>query len=348
MRTSLTSRNPATLPVMSRLQSLTLRHLAWRLLTGCLLSLIVLIGAGADARAADYPNHLIRVYMGYPAGTYLDIVTRHFTERLSRLSGQVVIVENKVGANGMMAMEAAARSKPDGYTLVFGPGLSASAFQYKSLPFDPVKDFTRVGAIVAFPFVLLVNPRTTPVNSVEELTEFLKKKSGKISYGAPNTLSLIAGSLFANAKGLDAAAVPYKNAADAIRDLNAGDLDFIFNDAGFALAQMREGRLRGLAVTLPHRAESAPDLPTMIEAGVPEIGFFGWMGVYMPAGVAPEITNKLAGWLKEISNADDTKAFFRRIGADSFYLMPDEFTKFEEENFKEWEARARVAGIQPQ
>jgi tripartite-type tricarboxylate transporter receptor subunit TctC len=78
----------------------------------------------------------------------------------------------------------------------------------------------------------------------------------------------------------------------------------------------------------------------MIEAGVPEIGFFGWMGVYMPAGVAPEITNKLAGWLKEISNADDTKAFFRRIGADSFYLMPDEFTKFEEENFKEWEARA--------
>ena len=336
------------LPVRSRPSNFASRGFAQLWVTACLFGLATMLAAGTDAGAQDYPNRLIRVFMGYPAGTYLDIVTRHFTERLSKLSGQVVIVENKVGANGMMAMEAAARSKPDGYTLVFGPGLSASAFQYKSLPFNPVKDFTRVGAIVAFPFVLLVNPRTTPVNSVEELTEVLKKKSGKISYGAPNTLSLIAGSLFANAKGLDAAAVPYKSAADAIRDLNAGDLDFIFNDAGFALAQMREGRLRGLAVTLPHRTESAPDLPTMIEAGVPEIGFYGWMGVYMPAGVPPEITNKLAGWLKEISNVDDTKAFFRRIGADSFYLMPDEFTKFEEENFKEWEARARIAGIQPQ
>jgi tripartite-type tricarboxylate transporter receptor subunit TctC len=147
---------------------------------------------------------------------------------------------------------------------------------------------------------------------------------------------------------LDAVPVRYKSAADAIRDLNAGDLDFTFNDAGFALAQMREGRLRGLAVTLPHRTESAPDLPTMIEAGVPGFGFYGWMGVYMPAGVAPEITNKLAGWLKTISESDDTKAFFRRIGADSFSLMPDEFTKFEAENFKEWEARARIAGVQPQ
>ena len=145
MRTSLIGRNPATQPVTSRPSGSALQRLAWRSLTGCVLSLTVLLGAGADARAADYPNHLIRVYMGYPAGTYLDIVTRHFTERLSKLSGQVVIVENKVGANGMIAMEAAARSKPDGYTMVFGPGLSASAFQYKSLPFDPVKDFARVG-----------------------------------------------------------------------------------------------------------------------------------------------------------------------------------------------------------
>ena len=169
---------------------------------------------------------------------------------------------------------------------------------------------------MAFPFVLLVNPRTTPVNICGGTNRIPQEEVGQDFYGAPNTLSLIAGSLFANAKGLDAAAVPYKNAAHAIRDLNAGDSDFTFNDAGFALAQMRE-RGRGLAVTLPHRAESAPDLPTMIEAGVPEIGFYGWMGVYMPAGVAPEITNKLAGWLKEISNADDTKAFFAD-GADYF------------------------------
>lgn len=319
----------------------------WATMRVALTAAALLVAAAVPAHAQDYPNRLIRAYMGFPAGTYLDIVTRHFTDRLSQLSGQTVIVENKVGANGMMAMEAGARSKPDGYTLVFGPGLSVGAFQFKSLAFDPVKDFTRVATIVAFPFVLVVNPRTTPVTTVAELVAVLKTKP-KVSYGVPNTLSLIAGALFAKAQGIDAAAVQYKSTADAVRDLNAGDLEFMFCDAGFALAQIRDGRLRGLAVTLPQRTPNAPDLPTMTEAGVPDVSFFGWMGVYLPAGAPPEAAAKLARWLAEIEDSAETKAFFRKIGADPFYKAPDEFTRFEADEFVRWRERARIANIEPQ
>ncbi len=312
-----------------------------------LVGVTLLLACAAPALAEDYPNRLIHAYMGFPAGTYLDIVTRHFTDRLAQLCGQTVIVDNKVGASGMMAMEAGARAKPDGYTLVFGPGLSASAFQFKALAFDPVKDFTRVATIVAFPFVLLVNPRTTPVASVAELVAALKAKP-KVSYGAPNTLSLIAGALFAKAEGIDAAAVQYKSTADAVRDLNAGDLEFMFADSGFALAQMRDGRLRGLAVTLPQRTPNAPALPTMAESGVPDVSFFGWMGVYMPAGAPPEAAAKLARWFKQIDASEETQTFLRHIGADPFYKAPDEFTRFEADEFARWRERARLAHVEAQ
>lgn len=308
---------------------------------------VILLALGTTGFAQDYPSRLIRVYLGFPAGTSLDLVTRHFTERLAQLSGQTVIVENKVGASGMIAMEAGARAKPDGYSLVFGPGLSASSFQFKTLAFDPVKDFSRVAAIVAFPFVLVVNPRTMPVNSVAELTAALKKKD-KVSFGSPNTLSLAAGALYADSAGFSASSVQYKSTADAVRDLLAGDIEYMFSDAGFALAQMREGKLRGLAVTLPQRTLNAPELPTMTEAGVPQVNFHGWMGVYVPVGTPDEATAKLSRWLLEIANAEETKTFFRRIGADPFALTAAQFTAWEAEEFKRWEERARIAKIERQ
>lgn len=309
-----------------------------------LAAVAAVFAAGAGAAAAqDYPNKPIRVYMGFPAGTYLDIVTRHFTDRLSQLAGQPVVVENKVGMNGQMAMEAVARARPDGYSIVFGPGASA-AVQYKQLPFDGVKDFTRIASVVAFPFVLLVNPRTTPVNNVAELAAFLAKKE-KVSYGAPNSLALVGGSMFSERNKLKAAAVNYKSAADAIRDLNAGDLDFIFNDAGFAFAQMREGRLKGLAVTFGQRSMNAPDLPTMIEAGYPDFDFHGWMAVYAPAGTPKDITAKLENWFLQIAKSDETAAFFKRIGADPFALSSTDFGKWEDKEFVAWKERARIADI---
>jgi len=301
----------------------------------------------APAFAQSYPERPIRVFMAFPAGTYLDIVTRHFTERLQKLAGQPVIVENKVGAGGMLAMEAGARAKPDGYTIVFGPGASAASVQFKSLPFDPLKDFTPVCAVVAFPFVLLVNPRTAPVNSVAEFVDLLKKK-GKATFGSPNALALVGGTLFADTIGIRGESVPYKSAADAIRDLNAGDIDYIFNDAGFALSQIKAGRLKGLAVTMNKRSINAPDLPTMVESGFSKINFHGWMGVYAPAGTPADIVAKLEGWFLQIARSEETTAFFDRIGADPFPLTAAEFKSWEAAEFKEWQVRAKIADIQPQ
>lgn len=305
----------------------------------------VLAVPAMPAAAQDYPNKPIHIYMGFPAGTYLDIVTRHFSERLQKLAGQPVVVENKVGAGGMIAMEATARSAPDGYTIHFGPGASAAVVQFKTLPFDPVKDFIPVAGVVAFPFVLVVNPKFTPANNVEELVAHLKKKE-KVSYASPNTLSQVGGALFSDARGINSVSVPYKSAADGIRDLLSGDIDFIFNDAGFAYAMMREGKLKGLAVTLSQRSTNAPDLPTMTESGFKNFDFHGWMGVYAPAKTPASVVAKLEGWFLEIAKSDETTAFFKRIGADPFPRDAKEFAAWETKEFDAWKVRAKVANIQ--
>ncbi len=320
------------------------------------LGLLALAGVSAlalgispnNSHAQEFPRGPIQVYLGFPAGTYLDIVTRFYTDRIAAKAGQPVIVDNRVGAGGMLAMGAAAKSKPDGQSLVFGPGLSASKVQFKSLPFDPVNDFIRVGTIVAFPFVLVVNPEKTDVKSVAELTAFLKSKGKQASFGSPNTLSLVAGALYATGVGLEPVSVPYRSAADAIRDLTAGEFPFMFSDSGFAFAQMKQGKLRGLAVTLPKRTPNAPDLPTMIEAGLPNFDFHGWMGVYAPAGTPKPVIDKLSGWVDEVARAEETAKFLSTLGADPFPLNSEQFTKFEADEFKAWEERAKIAKIEPQ
>lgn len=298
--------------------------------------------------AQEFPRGPITVYLGFPAGTYLDIVTRYYTDRIAAKAGQAVVVENRVGAGGMLAMGAAAKARPDGQSLVFGPGLSASKVQFKSLPFDPVNDFIRIGTIVAFPFVLVVNPEKTDVKSVAELTAFLKQKGKQASFGSPNTLSLVAGALYTTGVGLEPVSVPYRSAADAIRDLTAGEFPFMFSDSGFAFSQMKTGKLRGLAVTLPKRTPNAPELPTMIESGLPNFDFHGWMGVYAPAGTPKPVIDKLSGWVDEVARAEETAKFLSTLGADPFPLNSEQFTKFEADEFKAWEERAKIAKIEPQ
>lgn len=309
------------------------------------LAVLLLVGS-APAVAQDYPAKAIHIDMGYPAGTYLDIVTRHFATNLQRVVGKPVIVENRVGAGGMIAMAATAKAPPDGYNIHFGTGASAASVQFKQLAFDPVKDFTPIAAVVAFPFVLVVNPTQTQAKTVAEFVDHLKKKKD-VKYGSPNALSLVGGALLTDAEKLDAVSVPYRSAADGIRDLISGDLDFIFNDAGFAYAMMREGKLRGLAVTLKQRSSNAPELPTMTELGYRNFDFHGWMGAYAPAGVPAPIVAKLEGWFLEIAKSAETAAFFRQIGADPFALSGREFAEWEAREFDAWKMRAKVANITP-
>ncbi len=306
----------------------------------------LLIAATTPAFAQDYPAKTIHIDMGYPAGTYLDIVTRHFANGLQKIAGKPVVVENKVGAGGMIAMAATAKAPPDGYTIHFGTGASAASVQFKTLAFDPIKDVRPIAAVVAFPFVLVVNPTQTQAKTVAEFVDHLKKKKDA-KYAAPNALALVGGALLSDAEKLNAISVPYRNAGEGIRDLISGDVDFIFNDAGFAYSMMREGKVRGLAVTLKQRSSNAPELPTMTELGYRNFDFHGWMGAYAPAGVSPAIIAKLEGWFLEMAKSQETAAFFKQIGADPFALSSKEFSEWELKEFEAWKVRAKLANITP-
>ena len=220
-------------------------------------------------QAQDYPSKEIHLYVGFPAGTGADTLVRYIANKLRAKAGRPIIVENKVGMGGAIAAEAVARAKPDGYTLLLtGTNTHAIApFMFKNLAYDPVKDFTPITTIQKLAFVLAVTPQT-PVNSVAELTAYLRKKE-KTSYGSAATTSLAAGELYKTHIKLDVLRVDYKGTPEAVADLHTGLIDFIFVDAGYGLALAREGRLRVLAVTSGTRIAAAPEVPTMSESGLP-------------------------------------------------------------------------------
>jgi tripartite-type tricarboxylate transporter receptor subunit TctC len=300
-------------------------------------------------QAQDYPNKEIHLYVGYQAGTGADTLARYIAAKLSAKTRQPTLVENKAGANGAIAAQAGARSKPDGYTLILtGTNTHAIApFIFKNLAFDPVKDFTPITTIQKLAFALAVNPQT-PVKSVEELTAYLRKKGSASSYGSAATTSLAAGELYKTQSKLDVLRVNYKSTPDAVRDLNAGLIDFVFVDASYGLAQAREGKLRVLAVTSGKRISAAPDLPTMSESGLPGFDLTPWWGAYGPANLPPPIVDKLAGWFNEIVASDETKNFFLTSGAEPFYGNPKLLADLQVGELDKWGRILKAANIEPE
>ena len=314
-------------------------------IAGYIAIIAAFAGFPSLAHAQDYPTKPLQIYQGFPAGSGLDIVTRYYAGHLQRMTGQTAVVQNRLGANGTIAMGAMARSAPDGHTMLFGPGASAAHVVIKSLGFDPLKDVIPVASVVAFPFLLVVSPNHSKATTVAEFIEELKRKN-TISYGAPNSLGYVGGAMITQAHGLKGVPVQYKVNADAVRDLIAGDLDFIVNEANSSFAMVREGKLRGLAVTLGRRSRNAPDLPTMIELGYKDINFHGWMGVYLPAGTPPAIVAKLEAWIVEIGRSEETAAFYKKIGGDVFALNQAEFRQWELDEFAAWKVRAKIANLE--
>lgn len=303
---------------------------------------------GTVARAQDYPQREIHLYVGFAAGSGADLLARYIGSKLSEKAGQPVIVENKPGASATIGAQAAALAKPDGYTLLLtGSSTHATAPSlFKKLPFDPVKDFTPITTVQKLAFVLMVDAKT-PVNTVAELTDFLKKK-GKTSYGVSNTTSLAAGEQYKTATGLDVLRVNYKATQEAVRDLYAGLIDFMFIDAGFAMQQARDGKMRALAVTSAQRIAVAPEVPTLIESGFAGFELTPWWGMYGPAGLPQPIVDKLAGWLNEIMASEETKKFFASTGADPFLGDAKLLADFQVKEIEKWRQIFRAANVEPE
>jgi tripartite-type tricarboxylate transporter receptor subunit TctC len=319
----------------------------------CLVQATLALGillATSPARAQDYPTRDIRAICNFPAGTGADIYVRYFSEKLSALAGKPVTVDNRAGALGTIGTEAAARARPDGYTIFIAPGSSthaAAVHMFKKLPYDPIKDFSPIAPISSLNFVFAVDGKSA-VKTVADLVAELKKKPDNGSFGINNNTGQVAGELFKEMAKLKTERIPYTTTVQGITDLMGGRLDFLVGDATFMTGQARAGRIRVIAVTGSKRSAALPDVPTMAEAGFPGYDISAWWGVVAPAGTPKPIVDRLAAWIAQINATEETRVFLHNVATDVLNGTPEQMLVMLKEDGERWARYVKLAKIEPQ
>ena len=314
-----------------------------------LLAALAVAISSAPALAQDYPVRDIRSICNFAAGSGADIIVRFYSDRLSKLAGKPVIVENKPGAQGTLATDFVAKAKPDGYTLMITPASSTLATAphiFKKLPFDPLKDLAPVTTIASLTFVLAVDA-AGPVKSIEDLVRVLKGKPNHGFYGTGSNTGQVAAELFKEKMGLQTVYVPYKVTVDALTGVVGGSVDFISYDATWAKTQ-HPSRIRILAVTAAKRSGALPDIPTLSELGLGEFDLAPWFGVVVPNGTPRPIIERLAGWFNQITASDDAKQFLARSAFDALPGSPESMAELLQSETQRWARWVKMARIEPQ
>jgi len=284
--------------------------------------------AGMAQAQSDYPSRPIKMVVGFAAGGISDVLGRAVAAKMTTTIGQPVIVENKPGAGTTIAGDAVAKAAPDGYTIwlqdITSHAINASL--YTKLPYDSTRDFTTIALVASTPLMLVVHP-STQARSVKELIALLKANPGKYSYGSSGTGTILhlASELFDNSQGLQVLHVPYKGSSPATQAILAGDVTYVFSTMPPAVSNAKAGKLRALAVTTPKRVAAAPDVPTMIEAGVPNFEIVLYNGVLGPKGLDPAIVRKLNAEFAKVVATDEIKSVFQQLGADAISTTPEAF-----------------------
>ena len=309
----------------------------------------VTMSLAAPASAQQYPDRPIRIVLGFPAGSGADILCRYFVEGMAKVSGATIVLENKPGATGNIGSEFVARAKPDGYTLLMGASsnMAGGPNIYKNLPWDPVRDFEPVTTFAQLGFVLSVSA-ANPARSVAELTQQLKAKGGKATFGYGNTSGLAASSLYAAEAGFQVTSVAYKSAPQAVSDVAGGQIDFAFTDALFAHSQEKAGKVRLLAVTSPERLSSLASLPTMKEVALPNATIAPWWALFAPVKTPADILARLEGWLTKVATSPEAREFLIKQGAEPLPGTPQRTRAMLAEALKEWARIVSIAKIDPQ
>lgn len=305
------------------------------------------ITSGAMAQDS-YPDRPIHVILGFAAGSGADILTRYFTQKLEALAKQPVIVDNKPGATGNIALRTVAEAKPDGYTILFtaNSNMAGSRYLFKDLPFDTLKDFTPIASFAQIAFVMVVSPKS-PINSVADLTKHLKEKKDNL-FGYTNQTAQLSSEYYKQIAGIDAKSVSYKTTADAMRDVIESTLDFMIFDGTFAAGQIRQGQLKALAVTTAQRIPTLPDTPTMQQAGVPNYEFSPWWCAYLPKGAPQPLVDKLQGWFMQITAMPETATFLESVASIPQHDTGPQADARLKAEFPKWEKLVKAAGIEPQ
>jgi tripartite-type tricarboxylate transporter receptor subunit TctC len=288
--------------------------------------------------------------VGFGAGGGTDVATRVIAEPLGEVLGQRVIVENKPGAGGSIAADVVARGPKDGYeALMISAGHTVSAVMIKSVPYDAVKDFTPVGIVANSAFVI-VTRKDFPANNVKELIAAVNKEGGKLNYGTVGTGSTqhLTAELFRQRAGIKAQGITFKTTPDLITSLLRGDVSYIVDLAHTVRGQVEAGELKIIAVATAKRWPTLPNVPTIIESGIPNFEVLGWYGLVYPAGVSPAIVGKMQKALGQVLARDTVKKQLENVGALATLSTPQEFGKLIEAEVKRWREVAKNAGLQPQ
>ena len=307
---------------------------------------LLVLAASLGAAAQPYPARAIRLIVPYPPGGANDLLGRIVGDRLAAAWGQPVVVDNRPGANGLIGVELAKHSAPDGYTLLIGAtGTHAvNPVLYRKLPYDPVKDFAPITLVASAPIVLLVHP-SLPAHSVVELVALSRARPGKLNYAAGASLFNLVMELFKHATGADLIYVPYRGSVQALTDLMEGEAQVGADVIQTPLPFMRDGRLRALAVTGTTRAFAAPELPTLTEAGVPGIEMTGWTGLYAPAGTPPEIVSALDREIRHSLEDPGVLERLHQVGYERRALGPDAFAALMRHDIAQYARIVEQAGI---
>jgi len=313
-------------------------------------TLVALHGSSvAPGFAQDrYPSRAVTIVNPFAPGSISDAAARLIAQYLQDGFGQPFIIENKVGAGGLLAATTVQRAAPDGYTLLL---TASSAFSgaalYKSLPFDPVKDFRHIARIGSFHSFLAANP-SLPVGSVAELVAYAKVNPGKLSYGHGNNMGQIVGESFKKRTGADIVRVAYRSNPAAVTDLIAGHIQLMVPDLNTGLSHVQGKRIRALAVFTRERSPAMPDVPTLDETVMPGFELLPWCGISGPVSLPPDIVTRLAGAVQKALASSDGRKRFEDAGVPVFFGGPDEFEAYVAAQLANWTTLIKEAGIQPE
>lgn len=302
----------------------------------------------ALAAAQKYPERPIRLIVPYPPGGNIDITARTISPGLSQALGTSVVVDNRAGASGTIGVDLAAKSPPDGYTLVVGSTgtITGAPSLFPKLPYDPINDLVGISTVTDVPLVIVVHP-SMRARDMKELIALAKQKPGSMTFGSagPGTTNHLAGELFQIATGVRFTHVPYKGGAPALTDLMGGQIDVVFDQLTGSIAYIRSGKLRALGVTAPKRSAQIPDVPTLAEQGCKGCEASTFTGLFAPAHTPQPIIDRLAKATAQVVASAPVQERFASLGADAKSSTPADLAKLVREDTARWARVVKEAGI---
>jgi tripartite-type tricarboxylate transporter receptor subunit TctC len=303
--------------------------------------------ASAFAQDSSYPSRPVRFILPFPPGGGTDILGRIIAERLSANLGQPVVIENRGGAGGNVGTEAAARSAPDGYTILLAaPSLAISPSLYSKLNYDPVKDFAPISLVATVPNVMVTHP-SVPAQTLQEFIALARLRPGGMNFGSggSGTSNHLAGELFNIVTGTKLVHVPYKGVNLAMNDVLSGQIHLVVIGVPVAAPHIKSGRLRALALIAPQRSAALPDVLTVSEAGLNDFEVTTWYGVLAPAGTPRPIVGRLNAELVKIMHSADTRERLAGMATDPLTSTPEEFSAYLGQEIAKWAEVVRKANL---